>query len=62
MGHEDLFLAIHQSLSCCYRMVSHKASQALRPFSYLLCVLHLSSNHSWFIHQMSLAVTSRDTL
>jgi hypothetical protein len=43
----------------CYGVVSHKASQALLPFSDLFCVPHLSSNHSWFVHQSFLAVTSR---
>jgi hypothetical protein len=42
-----------------YGVVSHKASQALRPSSDLLCASHLSSNHSRFIHQSSQAVTSR---
>jgi hypothetical protein len=38
----------------CYGVVSHKASQALRPLSHVLCVPHLSSNHSsWFIHHSS---------
>jgi hypothetical protein len=45
----------------CCPVVSYKASQALRPFSDLLCVPHQSSKHSWFIHQSALANTSRDT-
>jgi hypothetical protein len=43
----------------CYGVVSHKASHALRPFDELFCIPHMSSDHSWYIHQSSLAVTSR---
>jgi hypothetical protein len=43
-----------------YSVVSYTAPHALWPFYDLLCP-HLSSNHSWFIHQSSLANTSRDT-
>jgi hypothetical protein len=41
-----------------YGMVSHNASQALRPFSDILCVPLLSSNNSLFIHQSSLSVNN----
>jgi hypothetical protein len=39
-----------------YGVVSHKAPQALQTF-LIHEVLHLSSYHSWFIHQSSLANT-----
>jgi hypothetical protein len=44
-----------------YGVVSHKASQALWPISDLVYVSHMSSNHFWFIHQSSLALTNRHT-
>jgi hypothetical protein len=47
----------------CYGVVSYKASHKLRPFSDLRILLHhhMSSNHSWFIHQSHLAKISRYT-
>jgi hypothetical protein len=35
-----------QYYSYCYGVVLHKASQALQPFSDILCIPHLSSYHS----------------
>jgi hypothetical protein len=43
----------------CYGVVWYKASHALHPFSYLLCVPHLISNHSCCIYHSFLAVIGR---
>jgi hypothetical protein len=42
----------------CYGVVSHKPSNALRPF--LIYCAFPSCNHSWFIHQRSLAMIIRE--
>lgn len=57
--HGDIVDKLHCCCYCC-GMVSHKASHGLRPF-LIFVYPHLSSNHSCFIRQTSLAVTSGDT-